>query len=406
MNYDILSIHENHLTLKAEAGKICARKKSQIQRHGVRRFQDGKLFQTSRLGAATTDRLLADTQEWGGPGTQHDFGFASAHKESRTGHSIKKSMLEDFEIGLKKLNQEHPDFVFSGRCTTQNLTMSLQSSYGLDLQTSGEICEWYYMYQRKGSGNMLDGFFGEASANTDIHRLIDEHSPILKAQHKEVSLQSGRLPVLFVEEMSPLTKLVESFLINKYEEGAALYSGQLGQQLFSKKISLVDSTYDPLHGQFQFFDGEGVVRTEDLKLVDQGRFVSLISDLRFGNKFGKPSSGNGLRNYNQGVQLRPRALRLEKGQRPWRSILKDLDRCLIAIITAGGDSNDLGEFSSPVQVGYIAEKGEIVGRAPQLTVSTSVSDYLGKNLIDVSSDGFTPSSPSACLIAEMDILVS
>lgn len=76
------------------------------------------------------------------------------------------------------------------------------------------------------------------------------------------------------------------------------------------------------------------------------------------------------------------------------------------MIAAGGDSNDLGEFSTPVQVGYILEKGEVIGQAPQVTVKTSVSNYLGSHLIDVSSDGFTSNSPSTCVISEMDVFVN
>ena len=211
--------------------------------------------------------------------------------------------------------------------------------------------------------------------------------------------------MLFTEELQPAAKLIESFSVNKYEESAALYSGKLGSQLFSSQISISDSGYDPENGQFMFFDGEGTVRTQPLNLIENGKFVSLISDLRFGNKFKRPSTGNGQRVYNRGVILGPRSLRIGKGQRPWREIVKGLDKCIIAMICAGGDSNDLGEFSSPVQVGYLLEKGEVVGRTPELSLKTSVDSYLNSGLVEVASDGFTSGSPSACVISEMDILV-
>ncbi len=406
MDYDILSIEEQSTTLKIEGNQVCSRKKSNIQRYGVRRFENGKVFQTSRLGKATDERLLADTKEWGGLGSAHEYGFASAHKEARVGDSVDHSVLESFEEGLKTLMGLHPDFIFSGRCTVQNQTNSMQSSYGLDLKTSGGICDWYYMYQRKGSSNMMDGYFGDISLKTNIQDLIEKHANFLSMQGTVVKLASGRMPVLLVDNQEPLKKLIESFHINKYEEGAALYSGKLGEKLFSDKISLVDNSYDASSGNFNFFDGDGIVRTQDLKLIDQGRFVSTISDLRFGKKFGKTSTGNGLRAYNRGVNLSPRSLRFAKGGLSWQSIVSKLDRCLVAMVTAGGDSNDLGEFSTPVQIGYIFEKGELVGQAPQVTIKTSVDNYLGKDLIDVSSDGFTPAYQSACVISEMEVFVN
>ncbi len=406
MHYDILSIEEQATTLKIAGNEVSSRKKSNIQRYGVRRFENEKVFQTSRLGKATTDRLIADTKEWGGLGSDHLYGFSPAHKEDRTSDSVNSSVLESFEEGLKTLVRLHPDFIFSGRCTAQNNTTSMQSSYGLDLKTSGGICDWYYMYQRKGSSNMMDGYFGDTSSKTNIHDLIERHSKFLNVQGKTVKIANGRMPVLLVDNQEPLKKLIESFYINKYEEGAALYSGKLGEKLFSDKNSLVDNSYDASSGNFNFFDGDGIVRNEDLKLIDQGRFVSTISDLRFSKKFGKTSTGNGLRAYNRGTNLSLKSLRFAKGKIPWQSIINNLDRCLVAMVAAGGDSNDLGEYSTPVQIGYILEKGEIVGQAPQVTIKTSVDKYLGKDLIDVSSDGFTPAYHSACVISEMEVFVN
>ena len=57
MEYDILSINEESSTVKVKANKVSANKNLKIQRHGVRRFEDGKLFQTSRLGTASKYRL-------------------------------------------------------------------------------------------------------------------------------------------------------------------------------------------------------------------------------------------------------------------------------------------------------------------------------------------------------------
>lgn len=406
MEYDILSIHETCATLKAEAGRISARKNSHIQRQGVRRFENGRIYQTSRLGSASTDRLIADTKEWGGTGIPHEYGFGPECKEVRTNLSQVNDSLSSFEEGLRQLVASHPDFVFTGRCTTQNVETKLTSSYGIDLGVSGTICDWYFLYQRKGSGNILDGYFGGSGCAPDILKAISEHSDYLQAQGKVVSIKSGKMPVLMVDCLQTIYKLIESFSVNKYEEGSALFSGKLGQQLFSPKVSIVDNGYDPLHGNFQFFDGEGVVRAGDLGLVEKGHFSNLISDLRFGKKHGKQSTGNGLRAYNKGIQLNPRSLRYISGQESWKSIVKQLDRCLIALVAAGGDSNDLGEFSSPVQIGYILEKGEVVGQAPQVTVKTSVTKYLGDDLIDVSQDGFTPDVPSGCVISEMDVFLN
>lgn len=408
MEYDILSIHDRKTSLKLEGSAITSLKNTEIQRYGVRRFEEGRMFQTSRLGQVTEERLLADTREWGGPGTSHDYGFAPAHKESRIGKETNAEVLKEYEDSIKELAGQFPNYVFHGGCNIERITTSLTSSYGLDLKSSGDACEWYVVYQRQGSGNAFDGFCSEHSAIPNIRDTLLGHSEYLKVQKNEVPLKNGRMPILFAESPTqPLAKLVESFYIHRYRDGACVFSNKLGETLFSPKVTLVDQSYDPASGLNNFFDGEGVVRQNgELKLIDKGRFANLISDLRFGKKFGVPSTGNGMRGYKSGVSLSTRSLRVAKGQKPWREILKGLDRCIVAFIAAGGDSNDLGEFSTPIQVGFVFEKGEVIGATPQITIKTSVSNYLGQGLIDISSDGFHATSPSACIISEVDVMVN
>jgi PmbA protein len=407
MEFDILSIHQKSATAQFEGNSFNALKNSEIKRHGLRRFENGRQFQSSRIGSASEDQLLAESREWGGPGTPHSHGFAPAHREKREGPDLVPGLTKEFEQSAREFILRHPDFVFSGKCTVTNGSISLRSSYGLDLGASGGSCEWYLAYQRKGSGNMFDGVLGETTAEPGFQSELAREEEYLVAQKREAKLSSGRMPVLFASAEEPIAKLIESFFVQRYREGTCVYAGKLGAQLFSPQITIFDQSYDPQHGIHQFFDGEGMVRpNEALTLVDKGRFQSLITDLRFGKKYGLESTGNGVRAFNSGVSVGLRSLRFGKGNTSWRETLKGLDRCVVAIMAVGGDSNDLGEYSSPVQIGYVFEKGEIVGRAPQITVKTSVSEYLGNSLISVSSDGFTASSLSPCLISEMEVLVN
>jgi predicted Zn-dependent protease len=274
------------------------------------------------------------------------------------------------------------------------------------LSTQSGLVDWYFIYQKKGSGNMMDGYLYGSSPKDSILQSVMAQEEYLKVSDKIEKIQSGKYPVLIVEEKAPLKKILESFHLNKYSDLSALYSGKLNTKLFNDKVTIYDSGYDPTNGQFNFFDGEGVVRTADLKLIDGGIFTSTISDLRFSKKYSEQCTGNGLRVYNRGVNVDFKNLRFKKGIRPWKEIISNLPVCIVAAVCAGGDSNDLGEFSSPVQIGYIYRHGELIGLAPQVTVKTSNEQYLDKNLIDISSDGFTDDHSSGCVISEMDVLLN
>jgi predicted Zn-dependent protease len=407
MNFDILNLIETSISLKIEANKTKSLRKSEIKRYGVRRFEDGKLYQSSCLGEAQEDKLLSDNKKWGGSGIPHQYGFAPKRKENRTGAMLESDLIYHFEEQAHQLFDKFPGYVFSGKCSINYNQTHLYSNYGLDLKSEGGVCSAYLMYQRKASGNMIDGIISTTSANPNFRQMLEDYSEFLEAEKFEAKVSPGKMPVLFVDPSGALKKLKESILINRYKEGAALFSGQLGKRIFSKQVTIYDKAYAPEVGLIDYFDGEGTVRdNDDYVIVDKGEFSGLISDLRFAQKYGEMSSGNGLRTYNSGVNLTPRTLIFANGTKPWRQLVKNLDKCLIAVIAAGGDSNDLGEFSTPVQVGYVFEKGQLVGRSPQVTVKTKLSDFLNHSLVGIASDNFTPKSISGSVISEMDVYLN
>jgi predicted Zn-dependent protease len=406
MEFDVLKIREETFATKSQANVIVSSKRANIERIGFRRFQDNRVFQTSRLGETNLDQLIKESKMFGGPGTPHDFDFAPAHSESRKSQSLVKSALESYAAALDELRSSFPNYLFSGECTVKNQTVTLNSSYGLDLSCAGSNLQWYFIYQRKGSGNVIDGFIDGTSGSDNILESVREHFIYLNDLKEVSDFKPGKYPVLFVENREILKKLIASFEVNRYQESGALYSGKLGQKLFDSRLSLVDGGYDPKIGHFQFFDGEGTVRESDLPLIENGIFRSLISNLRYQKKYGVTTTGNGLRPFDQGVKLGLRNLKIVGGEKKWFKIIKDLPFCVVAAVTAGGESNDLGEYSSPIQAGYLFKNGELMGLLPQSTVKTSIDRYLGVDLVDISSDGFTPDQGSACVISEMDIYLN
>lgn len=407
MNYDLYETRKSETTLRLGANSIGSIKASDITRTNLRRFEDGKIFSSSRLGQASRNVLLEETRKWAGPGIEHHYGFAKPVTESRDGIEVSQDVLMDFEESVADLVRRFPKFVFSGNCSIERRQVSLQSDYGVELNSRGDVCHWILWYQRKGSGSILDGLISQSSTFPAIKRNLEQHEEFLDAQKNEVSLKAGRMPVIFYEPLMPLEKLNESLLVHLYCEGACLFAGRMGEPLFSPKLTLLDRAYMPEFGQIEFFDGEGVVRTtDDLVLIENGRIVNLMADLRFGHKFLRSSSGNGVRDAIGGVRLRARQLCLAKGEVPWRKVVSHLDRCLVVFVATGGDTNDLGEFSTPVQIGYVFEKGRLIGRAPQLTVKSSITDYLGKNLVEICSDGVNAFSPSASVVSEMEIFLN
>lgn len=406
MDFDILKFQEESTTVHAESSEVVSLKKSNMAKIGFRRFENGRIFQSSRLGDADLDILISESKKFGGPGVPQEFEFQKAHIQHKEGIKPGESAVSSFQRSIEMLKDKYPQYVFSGQCTVLNQRISLSSSYGHNLSNAGGLVDWYILYQRKGSGNMLDGHLSGVSPYDQIEKSVKQQELYMSLGASPIPITGGRLPVLLVEEMPVLKRLLDSFRVNNYKENSALYSGRMGQLLFNKKVNLVDSGYDSKSGKCSFFDGEGVVREDDLYLIRNGEFHGLISDLRNEKKYGYKSTGNGVRLFNRGVSLEFKSLRFKPGNRGWMEILKELPLCIVAVVAIGGESNDLGEYSSPVQIGYIFEYGKVIGLCPQVTVKTSINHFLGDGLVDISSDGFTSESTSPCVISEMDVFVN
>ena len=51
------------------------------------------------------------------------------------------------------------------------------------------------------------------------------------------------------------------------------------------------------------------------------------------------------------------------------------------VIASGGDTTPDGHFATPVQMAYLMEDGKLVGRLPEMVISGSFFDMLGKDYI-------------------------
>ncbi|HBA54150.1 MAG TPA: hypothetical protein DCZ04_06770 [Syntrophorhabdus aromaticivorans] len=83
-----------------------------------------------------------------------------------------------------------------------------------------------------------------------------------------------------------------SFLAESLYKNKTKLRDKVGEQCFSDAISIVDSGLAGMDGFA--FDGEGVPSCENT-LVEKGIFRSFLYDTYYGTKFGKPSTGNGVR---------------------------------------------------------------------------------------------------------------
>lgn len=408
MKHDILTVKEESLTVEVVAGQVVSSRNKNITKKGVRLFEGNKIYTTSFVGDISDDELVKKANGSKSVGIPYDYQLPTYKSLKVTDELSTKAPLNSITEAIletqERLREFSNEFVFNGKFKREIYTVSVKDDNGNTLEKHVGGNEWYYLFKKVGSPNLMDGYFGGSGRTLDITNVLDRNLPYIKAYNNEIKFQQGKYPVLFIEGGDLLRKLSESLRADKYCDGAALYSGKLNQQIFSKDFSLYDVNYAPEFGVYRKFDEEGTVRTlAKLPLIENGVMKNIIADLRNAKKYGVEATGNGQRSFDSAVGLGFNSLVCQAGKRSTQDILKGLDKCIIVFMGHGGDFTDKGDYSTPLQLAYMVEKGEIVGRLPQLTVKTTTNDMFNGRLIEIASDGFQKDFQQPSIFTEMDV---
>lgn len=411
MKYDILTYTEESLTIDVVGGVVNSSRSKNITKKGVRLFENNKIYTTSFVGDISDADLVKKAQANKSVGIPYDYQLPEYQSMKVVDHESFKDPLSKIQEAIEgtqaRLQGFSNEFVFNGKFTRSINTVTIQNDSGAVYGKRFGHNDWYYLFKKVGSPNLLDGYFQESGRTLDINEVLDKNFPYLEAFKNELKFQNGQYAVLFVEGGQLTHKLSESLRADKYCEGSALYSGKMGQQIFSKDFSIYDINYSPEHGIYRQFDEEGTVRKlVKLPLIENGVMKNVIADLRNAKKYGVEATGNGQRSFNSAVGIGFNSLVIGAGHRSTQEILEDLDNCIVVFMGDGGDFTDKGEFSTPLQLSYLVQKGEVIGRLPQLTVKTSTDEMFNTRLIEVASDGLQKDSLKPSVFTEMDVYVN
>lgn len=410
---ELLKQTEKELKLEITAGAISSFRSKELTRSGARILNAGKITSASFVGEMEESRLFERCAEQEDAAVPFDYNIPGNSKYSKSlveadGRGI-ENLHELTDSALNRLKKANSRFIYSGKAACTRIHESLKNSNGVDHSIEYEGTEWVTLYKHKKSANIIDGWFGcRTIGKADFTQSIDRNLPFLDAFENQATISTGmKNIVVFDPEDWLLTKLSESLRIDKYRDNSALFSGRMGEKLFSDKFSLYDVNYAPEYAVTAPFDGEGTLREEHyLPLIEKGVITNLICDLRYGKKYGASSTGNGHRAFDSGVKLNFNPLAVGRGEKSFDSLISEFEECIFVALATGGDFTDTGDFSSPVALSFLFRNGKIVGRLPQITLKSSIQKMFGPQLLAVSGDGFLKSRLNPCMFMEMQVLLN
>jgi len=312
------------------------------------------------------------------------------------------SVLTEAEAIVSVLSGEFPDILVSGKLTFGRYHRAL-SGGGLDLSFALRGYNLSLTFKRRDSNAIIDGFFATGGTSMDRGQVLSEIRREFMAFLNPVAPPaSGIHNVVFIDTGTVLSQTLGDLQGLRFATGSSLLSGRRDQKVFSSGLTLLQFA-DEREGT-PFFDAEGTVTPpEGLPLVREGVFVAPFTDIRTAMTYDLPLTGAATAQYDGVPSLGFPDIRVKPSDRTLPELLDGKPAICISV-TAGGDFTPTGGFGAPVQLAYLMDaSGNLVGRLPECSISSTVWKMLGDDFVGVSSDPFYPSSDRRAMVMRMAV---
>jgi PmbA protein len=394
VNTEKYTTRVQELSLNVVQTEIDAIRKKDITKTGLRVYRDGKIGVAGAIGPYDEGELTQKAIDALALGIPYPFDISSYRVgavEPESDLPEEQAFVSEMEQMLTELRGAQPSFSFSDKIALRTEDVRLVNDRGLNLQYSSTSIEMGLSIKDKGSSNILDAWTGYDGWRYDRAEFLRLTNVICDAYRRQVDIEKGTHPVFFlVDDYVYLGKLMESLHGLLYGTGSSLFSGKMGEKLFADHFTVRQSRHwqDGVIGPF--FDTEGTVNEGyRFNLIQDGVLLSPMTDKKHATKFDLPLTGSAGGDYDSVPTLGRRLLIQIASTGKTMKELLDGEQGVLVWIASGGDFTPDGHFATPVQLAYLFDGETLVGRLPELNISSHLYDMFGKDFIGVSTDSLT-----------------
>lgn len=239
---------------------------------------------------------------------------------------------------------------------------------------------------KKGDILLADNYFFWLDLDFDKKAFVDRVNQKFEYAKRKVQVKSAPRTVVFTpESLASVLEFIETALsAQSVVKGVSLWSDQLGQSVVDQRLSLVDDpTIDYAAGSTAF-DDEGFAARK-LILIDKGVLKNFYADLKNASKLKNSQGGRGF-----GVPSQPSLTNVLVlgGKISSEKMMKNIKRGVLIeqIVGSGQDNPYTGDFSFSINLGFLINQGEVVGRIKNTLVSGNIFDMLKNRVDQISQD--------------------
>ncbi|PID30054.1 MAG: hypothetical protein CR982_01675 [Candidatus Cloacimonadota bacterium] len=376
-------------TINIVNSKIDGMRSRDISQTGFRVFtSDGRMGMSAAEGEYNDKDLWQKAEDSIDLGLTYNYDLERDKKLSeRRGDTdlLNLDYLRGFtENLLRELEKLSNQFIVSEKVTASLSEIGLNNTLGLDLNQKKINLESWLLIKRKGSRDIIDAFLSfESYTKPNLDKIVEDAENIFKISTlDEISIDQKEIPVVFMYG-EILQKFYEDISGKLYQNGISLLAGKKGKQIFSDKINLIQTGILDKHFIFNPFDHEGYIHNQDRYLVRNGILETIFYDKETAAKYNEKTTGNGFRSFDSNPVINSLSPIFESTTNRSLKELSSDQPILIPFISGGGDFLPNGDYSSPVQVGFLMKNGKIIGKTKQCTIKGNYIKSLNENLLGV-----------------------
>jgi len=364
---------------------------------GLRVIRNGRIGFSSTTDFNRKDRLVQNALASAEFGQEAKFEFPSSaqppqvriHDKRVTDYPLEGAVAKGRQA-IERILSEYPDVkcnidIGIGRDTTR-----LLNSAGLDVTYEGTMYSLSISALQVRDEGLV--WIGEGSLSRalegDLLELAGKILQKLSWCRKEIHLGVEKLPVVFTPKCC--SELLACFLMGAngklVQKGASPLCGKLGEKLLDERISIFDdSTVDYAPGSAPV-DGEGLPARR-MPLYENGVLKNYIFDLQTAGMMNAKPTGNATRGFSTQPAPGNNNIIVSTGGMSMEQMIADMKRgVLVDQLLGSGQSNTLaGEFSVNIELGFLVENGEIVGRVKDCMAAGNAFELM-KRVIDIGSE--------------------
>ena len=296
------------------------------------------------------------------------------------------AMIEKGNHAIDEIRNNYPEAIVNLDLEWEQESTVLVNSHGLHCQQTEISHSASIAVELVRGDDFLEVYDGEynhqpVSLNQSIQTILQK----IRWAEQNASISSQQIPILFTPEgmMTFWETISEALNGKQILDQSSPWSDALGKQVATSNLTI---TQQPNLKPYDCpFDDEGMP-TKTLLLIEKGIASNIYSDLQTAKKLKMPPTGNGFRP-SLGTYPTPDLVNLvvEAGSLNQTQLINSLQQGIIVDQVLGEGADISGDFSFNIDLGYLVQQGEIVGRLKDTMVSGNVYQLL-KQIIAIGND--------------------